>query len=150
MRVGFSEEAGAFMRFLEERSREATDAEGPLQIVYGIDGRHDLTEMTLDHLEGYRGAAPVRIGNGAFRQLQLDIYGELLDAVYLYNKHGTPISYDLWTHLRRLVDWVCENWTLEDEGIWEVRGAHVADRPENARDHRSDRSTDAERRSPLR
>ena len=67
--------------------------------MYGIDGRQDLAEETLDHLEGYRGSRPVRLGNGAYDQLQLDIYGELMDAVYLYNKHGSPISYDLWTHL---------------------------------------------------
>ena len=71
-----------------------------LQLMYGIDGRQDLREETLDHLDGYRGSRPVRLGNGAYDQLQLDIYGELMDAVYLYNKHGSPISYDLWTHLR--------------------------------------------------
>lgn len=122
LRIGFTEEAAAFMRFLEARCREAPDHGSPLQIVYGIDGRHDLDETTLDHLQGYDGAAPVRIGNAAYAQLQLDIYGELMDAVYLYNKHGVPISYELWVHLRRLVDWVCVNWNREDEGIWEVRG----------------------------
>ena len=64
--------------------------------MYGIDGRAELTEETLDHLEGYRGSRPVRIGNGA-DQLQLDIYGELMDAVYLYNKYASPIGYDAWT-----------------------------------------------------
>jgi GH15 family glucan-1,4-alpha-glucosidase len=90
--------------------------------MYGIDGRHELTEETLDHFEGYRASSPVRVGNGAWNQLQLDIYGELLDSVYLYNKYGSPISYDLWKHLRNMVDWVCENWRQKDEGIWEVRG----------------------------
>jgi GH15 family glucan-1,4-alpha-glucosidase len=88
----------------------------------GIDGRRDLSETTLDHLDGYRGSRPVRVGNAAFDQLQLDIYGELLDAVYLYNKHGTEISYELWGSVRRFVDWVCDHWHLEDEGVWEVRG----------------------------
>jgi GH15 family glucan-1,4-alpha-glucosidase len=121
LRIGFADEAGAFMRWIEERAGEL-NPDGSLQIMYGIDGRHTLTEQTLDHLEGYRGSQPVRIGNGAYNQLQLDIYGELMDAVYLYNKHGTPISYDLWIQLRRLVNWVCDNWQRTDEGVWEVRG----------------------------
>lgn len=121
MRIGFTEEAGRFMHWLEARCHEP-NADGSLQIMYGIDGRHRLDEEVLEHLEGYQGSRPVRIGNGAYDQLQLDIYGELLDSVYLYNKYGSPISHDLWTHLRRLVDWVCDNWRLEDEGIWEVRG----------------------------
>jgi GH15 family glucan-1,4-alpha-glucosidase len=90
--------------------------------MYGIDGRHKLTEEILEHLEGYRGSRPVRIGNRAYNQLQLDIYGELMDSVYLYNKYGAPISYDFWTYLRRLTNWVTDNWHLPDEGIWEVRG----------------------------
>ena len=121
LRIGFTEEAAAFMRWLEARCHEL-EPDGSLRIMYGIDGRHELPETVLEHFEGYRGSAPVRIGNGAYGQLQLDIYGELLDSVYLFNKYGTPISYDLWRYLRRLVDWVCENWQLEDEGIWEVRG----------------------------
>jgi pentatricopeptide repeat protein len=121
LRIGFTEEAKAFMRWLESRCQNS-NPDGSLQLMYGIDGRSDLTEETLDHLDGYKGSRPVRIGNGAYDQLQLDIYGELMDAVYLYNKHGTPISYDLWTKLRRLIDWVCDNWQRKDEGIWEVRG----------------------------
>ena len=120
LRIGFTEEAAAFLDWLEQRCRERED--GQLQIVYGIDGRHDLTETTLDHLDGYRGSAPVRIGNAAADQLQLDIYGELMDAVYLCNKYRAPISYDFWTHLHDLVEWVCDNWDRKDEGIWEVRG----------------------------
>jgi len=121
LRIGFTEEARQFMEWLEGRCRELSP-EGTLQIMYGIDGRHHLEEETLDHLEGYRGSRPVRVGNGAYNQLQLDIYGELMDSVYLSNKYGTPISYELWRYLRRLVDWVCDNWQRTDEGVWEVRG----------------------------
>jgi GH15 family glucan-1,4-alpha-glucosidase len=120
LRIGFTDEAARFMHWLEGRCEEL-NPDGSLQIMYGIDGRHNLTEETLDHLTGYRGSGPVRIGNGAYNQLQLDIYGELMDSVYLYNKYGSPISYDLWTHLRQLTNWVCDNWHLKDEGIWEVR-----------------------------
>ena len=109
------------MDWLESRCQHS-NPDGSLQLMYGIDGRSDLTEETLDHLEGYRGSRPVRVGNDACHQLQLDIYGELMDAVYLYNKHGDPISYDLWTRLRTLINWVCDNWQREDEGIWETRG----------------------------
>ncbi len=121
LRIGFTEEASAFMQWLEARCHEL-NPDGSLQLMYGIVGRHQLTEETLDHLEGYRGSRPVRVGNGAYHQLQLDIYGELMDSVYLYNKYGTPISYDLWKHLRRMINWVCDNWHRTDEGIWEVRG----------------------------
>jgi GH15 family glucan-1,4-alpha-glucosidase len=121
LRIGFTEEAAQFMLFLENRCQEL-DAQDPLQIMYGIDGYHDLDEEILDHLEGYKGSHPVRIGNGAYKQLQLDIYGELMDSVYLFNKYGTPISYDLWLSLRRLLNWVCDNWQRQDEGIWETRG----------------------------
>lgn len=121
LRIGFTEEAAKFMQWIEARASEL-NPDGSLQIMYGIDGRHELTEETLWHLDGYKGSSPVRIGNGAYDQLQLDIYGELLDAVYIYNRHGAPISFDFWRHLRRLTDWVVENWRREDEGIWEVRG----------------------------
>ena len=123
LRLGFSDEAAAFMDWLTDRLREgAGRAAGPLQIMYAIDGRAELTEETLDHLEGYRGSAPVRVGNGAYDQLQLDIYGELIDSVYLYNKYGTPVYHDAWVELTRAVDWLCENWDRPDEGIWETRG----------------------------
>jgi GH15 family glucan-1,4-alpha-glucosidase len=121
MRVGFTEEAGKFMDWIEARCHEL-EPDGSLQIMYGIDGGHELTEESLDHLDGYKGSRPVRIGNGAHHQLQLDIYGELMDAVYLSNKYRSPISYDLWHELRRIVNWVCDNWQRQDEGIWEVRG----------------------------
>ncbi len=123
LRIGFTEEAARFRDWLKDRWQEADgDGAGPLQLMYGIDGRTELREETLDHLEGYRRSRPVRIGNGASRQLQLDIYGELMDAVYLHNKYVEPIGYDGWTRLRRLMDWLCDNWQREDESIWEVRG----------------------------
>ncbi|HUJ09672.1 MAG TPA: glycoside hydrolase family 15 protein [Verrucomicrobiae bacterium] len=121
MRLGYTEEAAAFMRWIEERCQETT-ASNPLQVMYGIDGRRDLAEIELPHFEGYRHSKPVRIGNAAYRQLQLDIYGELMDSVYIYNKYGEPISYDFWMNLTRLIDWVCEHWQEPDDGIWEVRG----------------------------
>ncbi len=121
MRLGYTEEAAAFMKWIEARCGEL-NPDGSLQIMYGIDGRHDLGEESLTHLEGYMQSSPVRIGNGAYNQLQLDIYGELMDSVYLYNKYGELISYDFWTNLVRLIDWVCDHWHLKDEGMWEVRG----------------------------
>ncbi|HEV3278137.1 MAG TPA: glycoside hydrolase family 15 protein [Terriglobia bacterium] len=121
LRIGLTDEAIRFMGWLKERCGEL-DPDAALQTVYGIDGRRDLTEETLTHLEGYKGSAPVRIGNGAFVQTQLDIYGALLDAVYLFNKYANPISADFWKDLRRLVDWVCDHWRSVDNGIWEVRG----------------------------
>jgi GH15 family glucan-1,4-alpha-glucosidase len=123
LRLGFTEEAAAFMDWLRERFREPRTGEtGPLQIMYGIDGRSELEEEILDHLEGYRGSSPVRIGNGAAEQLQLDIYGEMIDSLYFYSRHGSPIDHDSWTDLCRVIDWVCENWDQADEGIWEARG----------------------------
>ena len=122
LRLGYTEEAGNFMRWLEDRVREEDTQTGPLQIMYGIDGRSELPEISLDHLSGYRGSKPVRVGNGAAHQMQLDIYGELIDSVYLYDKYATQIPYDLWTKLRRMLNWVARHWEDADEGIWEVRG----------------------------
>jgi GH15 family glucan-1,4-alpha-glucosidase len=122
LRLGFTEEAAAFMGWLTDRFRERRGDSMPLQVMYGIDGRSEIPEETLDHLEGYRCSGPVRIGNAAADQLQLDIYGELIDSVYLFNKYGRPIYSDAWDDLARIVDWVCENWDRADEGIWETRG----------------------------
>ncbi|MFC5007514.1 glycoside hydrolase family 15 protein [Dactylosporangium cerinum] len=124
LRLGFTGEAEAFMRFLADRvTRHGNGcSSGPLQVMYGIDGRTGLTECELDHLEGYRGSTPVRIGNAAAQQLQLDIYGALIDSVYLYDKWGQPISSDHWDAVCALVDWVCDHWNQPDEGIWETRG----------------------------
>ncbi len=121
IRLGFTEEAARFMKWIEARCDEL-EPDGSLQIMYKIDGTHKIDEEKLAHFEGYRQSSPVRIGNAAYNQLQLDIYGELMDAVYLYDKYGNPISYDLWQNLLKLLDWVCNNWEQKDEGIWEVRG----------------------------
>ena len=94
LRLGFTDEAGRFMEWLSARIAEKDGPSGPLQIMYGIDGRHELPEQALPHLSGYCGSRPVRVGNGAANQLQLDIYGELIDSLYLHDKHGQPIAYD--------------------------------------------------------
>jgi GH15 family glucan-1,4-alpha-glucosidase len=90
--------------------------------MYSIDGVKKLTEIELTHWDGYRGSKPVRIGNGAYDHIQLDIYGELMDGIYLYNKHGTPVSYDMWCAVQKLVNYVCDHWKSPDMSIWEVRG----------------------------
>src|SRR4029079_8477825 len=123
LRLGFTEEAAAFMTWLADRFREGEGlGEGPLQIMYGIDDRAELEEFEIGAFEGYRGSGPVRVGNGAATQLQLDIYGELIDSVYLYNKYGEPTPYDAWMSLTGVIDWLCETWDQPDEGIWETRG----------------------------
>jgi len=118
--VGFEEEARHFMGWLRDRCQE--DEDGLLQPLYGIDGRKKIVETELDHLSGYMNSRPVRLGNGAYDQRQLDLYGAVLDAAYLYNKHGAPLDYDLWKNLRKILDWLSDNWRDPDEGIWEVRG----------------------------
>ncbi|MFT4111446.1 glycoside hydrolase family 15 protein [Silvibacterium sp.] len=121
MRLGFVEEASEFTRWLRQRVHE--DAEhGPLQVMYRPDGNQEIDEEILENLRGYRDSRPVRIGNAAYQQLQLDIYGELLDAVYLANKYGDAITYDGWKGIKRTMDWLEKNWRRPDEGIWEVRG----------------------------
>ncbi|MFG3266198.1 glycoside hydrolase family 15 protein [Streptomyces bobili] len=123
LRLGFAGEAKAFITFLTAHIRpDQTNSSGPLQIMYGIDGRTDLTESELTHLEGYQGSTPVRIGNAAADQLQLDIYGALIDSVYLYDKWAQPISSDQWDDVCAIVDWVCAHWDQPDEGVWETRG----------------------------
>jgi GH15 family glucan-1,4-alpha-glucosidase len=118
--IGFEDEARNFMGWL--RNRCECDWDGLLQPLYGIDGREDLSEIELDHLSGYMNSRPVRLGNAAYRQVQLDLYGAILDAAYLYNKYGAPLDYDVWRNLRRILGWLSENWQEPDEGIWEVRG----------------------------
>jgi GH15 family glucan-1,4-alpha-glucosidase len=120
LKLGYKKEAREFIHWVEKRCDYIGDA-GSLRLMYGIDGRMELFEESID-LEGYKKSSPVRIGNGAYDQVQLDIYGELLDAVYLFDKYGETISYDFWKDLAKQVDWVCEHWQIPDEGIWEVRG----------------------------
>jgi len=121
--LGYQEEARAFASWLLGRGDEFTsDREHPLKIMYRIDGSSDLTEETLDHFEGWRGSRPVRVGNGAAGQLQLDIYGEAIDAAYLGAQAGMQAYHDGWQKLSRLLDWLCEHWDQPDEGIWETRG----------------------------
>ena len=120
LRLGFDTEARRFISWLEERTRDLDERVG-LQVMYTIDGRPAPEEQKLKHLSGYRDSGPVLLGNNARNQLQLDIYGELLDAVYLANKYDEPISYDLWASMRRLLNWLCKNWQQPDEGVWEIR-----------------------------
>lgn len=134
LRLGFTGEARAFTAWLSERigrDREAppTDDEddlGPLRVLYGIDGNVPPDELELDHLRGYRDSRPVRVGNAAVEQLQLDIYGEVIDSVYLFDKHGPGISDDAWHDVVALVEWVMDNWQRDDAGMWEVRGERRA------------------------
>ncbi len=123
LQLGYTDEAAAFMKWIHARctDRCADHGNGPLRIVYRLDGSSGLNEEVLSHLEGYRKSAPVRIGNAAEGQLQLDIYGELMDSVYLYDRYAQPVSYELWNDLTELTDWVCANWRLKDQSIWEVR-----------------------------
>jgi GH15 family glucan-1,4-alpha-glucosidase len=118
--LGFSQEAEAFMNWLMGRVVEL-EADGSLQPMYTIHGGHDMTEHTLDHLEGYRQSRPVRIGNGAYTQIQLDVYGEVMDALSIYNRYK-DMSHTGWLHVCQQLDWLSKNWHGTDEGIWEVRG----------------------------
>ncbi len=115
--LGMKEEAEAFLRWVDARL-----SEGPIQIMYGIDGKRRLTEKELGHLSGYRGSSPVRIGNGAYNQLQLDIYGELLDTILNAVGMKAAVPASLIRRVPRLIDAVCRLWRSTDEGIWEIRG----------------------------
>ena len=121
--LGYLEEAARFGVWMRDRATEqAGSASGPLKIMYRVDGTSDLTEESLDHFEGWRASRPVRIGNGAADQLQLDIYGEAISALDTGSGHGLPIAHQGWLSLSRIIDWVCDNWDQPDEGIWETRG----------------------------
>ena len=121
--LGFTEEAAALGRWLSERVHDQVGgAGGPLNIMYRVDGSSDLIEEVLPHWEGYRGSSPVRIGNGAADQLQLDIYGEAIDSLYFAGQHGIEAGHLGWRRMSTVVDWLADNWNQPEEGIWETRG----------------------------
>ena len=121
--LGYVEEAAAFGAWLRDRvSQQAGERSGPLRIMYRVDGSSDLDEEILGHLEGWRGAKPVRIGNGAADQLQLDIYGEALDAMALADSRGLFLAHQGWLAVSEMIDWLADHWDQPDEGIWETRG----------------------------
>ncbi len=121
--LGFTDEAAGLSMWIRDRVEERAGSEdSPLAIMYRVDGRSDLDEFTLDHFEGYKGSGPVRIGNGAAGQLQLDIYGEAMDSIYRFD-HMTPVIAERgWNDLVAMLDWLCAHWDQPDEGIWETRG----------------------------
>ncbi|MET9914219.1 glycoside hydrolase family 15 protein [Streptomyces sp. NPDC006476] len=123
--LGFTEEAQAFIGWLTDRVKEQAGSgggTGPLNVMYKVDGSSDLNEQILDHWEGYAGSRPVRIGNGAATQLQLDIYGEALDSIYFAHQRGFQIGHAGWTAMRANLDWLANHWDQAEEGIWETRG----------------------------
>lgn len=122
--LGYTEEAAALGRWLKDRvqEQEAGSGSGPLDIMYRVDGSSDLVEEVIEHWEGYRGSSPVRIGNGAAGQLQLDIYGEALDSIYFADQHGLVMGHQGWQKVCALLDWVSAKWDQPEEGIWETRG----------------------------
>jgi GH15 family glucan-1,4-alpha-glucosidase len=123
--MGFTEEAQAFIQWLSDRVRERAGSDGdsgPLNIMYKVDGSSDLDETLLEHWEGYAGSAPVRIGNGAATQLQLDIYGEALDSIYFAHRHGIQTGHRGWNSLLTDLDWLVDHWDQAEEGLWETRG----------------------------
>jgi GH15 family glucan-1,4-alpha-glucosidase len=123
LRLGLVEEAGHFLQWLGDRIRERQGSDsGPMNIMYRIDGSSDLKEDTLEHWSGYRGSRPVRIGNGAAEQLQLDIYGEAIDSLYSAEEAGLPVPIRGWAAITGVLDWLVENWDQPEEGIWETRG----------------------------
>ncbi len=120
LRLGYTDEAQHFLQWIMQRSKDMKKA-SDLQLMYAVDGGAHLEEIILPHLEGYKGSKPVRIGNAASEQFQLDIYGELIDTIYLYNKDGGPITYSFWKDVTVFIDFVVDNWKTPDHGIWEVR-----------------------------
>ncbi|MFN2462345.1 MAG: glycoside hydrolase family 15 protein [Candidatus Dormibacteria bacterium] len=118
--LGFTQEATDFMEWLTHLT-----VDRGLKILYNLDGHSPGAETTLPHLRGYRDSRPVRLGNGAEDQLQLDIFGELLDTVFIWAINGGRISPELWDELRQIVEAACERWQEPDAGLWEVRGENL-------------------------
>ncbi|HEY0177403.1 MAG TPA: glycoside hydrolase family 15 protein [Pedobacter sp.] len=116
LRLGFWEEASKFLQWIHERSGDKV-----LHLMYAIDGSPVMKEQELKNMEGYMGSGPVRIGNAAKDQHQLDIYGELIDTIYLYNKNHTKINYEFWLTVQKHIQCVVEEWEKPDHGIWEFR-----------------------------
>jgi GH15 family glucan-1,4-alpha-glucosidase len=121
VRLGFYAEAAGFINWLQHYVAKHPDTGVQLPTVFTIYGEPLPPEESLDHWEGYLASSPVRIGNAASEQYQADIYGELMDSLYLSNKYVGPIAYDLWVRIRHRLDWICDNWRKPDEGIWEMR-----------------------------
>jgi GH15 family glucan-1,4-alpha-glucosidase len=121
LRIGFKNEAAAFLGWIEDYTSKHASRTTPSPVMFTIEGETHISEQTLDHWEGYQGSRPVRIGNAAASQFQGDIYGELMDALYLSNKYVSPTPYDMWVDIRNRLEWICENWQLPDAGIWEMR-----------------------------
>jgi pentatricopeptide repeat protein len=120
--MGFTDEAAALMVWMRDRLDEGAGEATPLRIMYRVDGSSDLVEEELAHWEGYRGSRPVRIGNGAADQLQLDIYGEAMDSIFFADQHGLHLGHRGWQKVTEMLDWLSDNWDRPDEGIWETRG----------------------------
>ncbi len=120
--MGFTDEAAALMGWLRDRLDGAPATARPLKIMYRVDGSSDLVEEELGHWGGYRGSRPVRIGNGAADQLQLDIYGEAMDSIFFADQHGLHVGHHGWQKIADMLNWLAENWDQRDEGIWETRG----------------------------
>jgi GH15 family glucan-1,4-alpha-glucosidase len=116
--LGFDWEANDFFYFIADLA----ERDDELQIMYGVEGERDLAESTLDHLHGYEGAKPVRIGNGAYRHRQHDVWGAVLDSVYLHTKSRDRLDERIWPILKRQVEHAIANWRDPDRGVWEVRG----------------------------
>ena len=121
VRIGFTEEAAGFVNWMQNYASKNARLGEKVPAMFSIHGNPELPEKELEHWEGYKKSRPVRIGNAAYKQYQSDVYGELLDSLYLYNKYVLPISYDFWMRIRDRLDWVCDNWKEPDEGIWEMR-----------------------------